>query len=231
MEQMELRAHSRKLVGKKVRFLRRQGITPVHLFGHNIESLALQCDTGQLEQLLMRAGRTELVGLKLDGAKKLRSAVVREVKRDALSGGLVHVDFYQVSMEEKIKVEVPIVLVGEAPALKSKGYILSHELDSLHIECLPDRIPASVQVDTSSLAEEGQGIHVQDIVLGEGITVLDDPEHVIVKVSVLRIEKIEVVEKVAEVAEVAVEAAEGAPSPEGESKEEKRGKGERPTNR
>jgi hypothetical protein len=101
----------------------------------------------------------------------------------------------------------------------------------LHIECLPDRIPASVQVDTSSLAEEGQGIHVQDIVLGEGITVLDDPEHVIVKVSVLRIEKIEVVEKVAEVAEVAVEAAEGAPSPEGESKEEKRGKGERPTNR
>jgi large subunit ribosomal protein L25 len=228
MEQMELRAHSRKLVGKKVRFLRRQGITPVHLFGHNIESLALQCDTGQLEQLLMRARRTKLVGLKLDGAKKLRSAVVREVERNALSGGLVHVDFYQVSMEEKIKVEVPIVLVGEAPALMSKGNILSHELDTLHIECLPDRIPASVQVDVSSLAEEDQGIHVQDIALGEGITVLDDPEHVIVKVSVLHIEKIEVVEKVAE---VAVEAAEGTPSPEGESKEEERSKGDWPTNR
>ena len=220
MEQMELRAHTRKLMGKKARFLRRQGVTPVHLFGRNVESLSLQCDTGQLEQLLVRAGRTKLVGLKLDGAKKLRSAVVREVQRDPLSGGLVHVDFYQVSMEEKIKVEVPIVLVGEAPALKSKGNILSHELNSLHIECLPDRIPSIVEVDVSSLAEEDQSIHVQDIVLGEGIAVLDDPEHVVVKVSVLHIEKMEEVEKVAE---VVAEGAEEAPSPEEESKEGEQG--------
>lgn len=219
MEQMELRAHTRKLMGKKARFLRRQGLTPVHLFGHDIESLSLQCDTGQLEQLMVLAGRTKLVGLKLDGAKKLRSAVVREVQRDPLSGGLVHVDFYQVSMEEKIKVEVPIVLVGEAPALKSKGNILSHELNILHIECLPDRIPSIVEVDVSSLAEEDQSIHVQDIVLGEGIAVLDDPEHVVVKVSVLHIEKVEEVEKVAE---VVAEGAEEAPSPEQESKEGKK---------
>jgi large subunit ribosomal protein L25 len=175
----------------------------------------------------VRAGRTKLVGLKLDGARKLRSAVVREVQRDPLSDGLVHVDFYQVSMEEKIKVEVPVVLVGEAPALKSKGNILSHELNSLHIECLPDRIPSIVEVDVSSLAEEDQSIHVQDIVLGEGIAVLDDPEHVVVKVSVLHIEKIEEVEKVAEVvaegAEVVAEGAEEAPSPEEESKEGKQG--------
>jgi len=216
MEQMELRAHTRKLMGKKSRFLRRQGVTPVHLFGRNVESLSLQCDTAQLEQLLVRAGRTKLIGLKLDGARKLRSAVVREVQRDPLSDGLVHVDFYQVSMEEKIKVEVPIVLVGEAPALKSKGNILSHELNSLHIECLPDRIPSTVEVDVSSLAEEDQSIHVKDIALGEGIAVLDDPEHVVVKVSVLHIEKIEEVEKVAE---VVAEGAEEAPSPEEEPKE------------
>lgn len=223
MEQMELRAHSRKLTGKKARFLRRQGITPVHLFGHDTESLSLQCDAGQLEQLLMQAGMTKLVGLKLDGAKKLRSAVVREVQRDPLSGQLVHVDFYQVSMEEKIKVEVPIVLAGEAPAFKSKGSYLAHELDSLQIECLPDRIPSSVVVDVSSLAEEDQSIHVKDIVLGEGISVLTDPEHVVVKVTALHIEKVE--EKVVEAeveaaAEVEGEAPEEAPPAEGESKEE-----------
>ncbi|OGO08240.1 MAG: hypothetical protein A2Y61_08030 [Chloroflexi bacterium RBG_13_60_13] len=224
MQQLELRVHGRKLAGKKARFLRRQGITPVHLFGHNVESLALQCDAGQLEQLLGQAGMTKLVTLKLDGARKPRSVVVRGVQRDSLSGQLVHVDFYQVSMEEKIKVEVPIVLTGEAPALKTKGNYLAHDLDTLHIECLPDRIPASVEVDVSSLAEEDQSIHVSDIAMGEGISVLTDPEHVIVKVAVLRIEKVEV--KVAEAeAEAAVEGeagaegAEGAPSTEEQSKE------------
>lgn len=217
MQQLELRAHGRKLMGKKVRFLRRQGITPVHLFGHNVESLALQCDAGQLEQLLGQAGMTKLVTLKLDGARKPRSAVVRGVERDPLSGRLVHVDFYQVSMEEKIKVEVPVVLTGEAPALKTKGNYLAHELDTLHIECLPDRIPGTVEVDVSSLAEEDQSIYVSDLALGEGITVLTDPEHVVVKVGVLRIEKIE--EKVA-VAEAEVEAgAEGEAPEEGAAAE------------
>lgn len=226
MEQLELRAHGRKLMGKKARFLRRQGIMPVHLFGHNVESLALQCDAGQLEQLLGQAGMTKLVTLKLDGARKPRSAVVRGVERDPLSGRLVHVDFYQVSMEEKIKVEVPVVLTGEAPALKTKGNYLAHELDTLHIECLPDRIPGTVEVDVSSLSEEDQSIHVSDLVLGEGITVLTDPEHVVVKVGVLRIEKVEVkvVEAVAAVegeagAEAGAEAPGEGAAAEKESKE------------
>ncbi len=223
MQQLEVRAHGRKLTGKKARFLRRQGITPVHLFGHNVESLALQCDAGQLEQLLGQAGMTKLVTLKLDGARKPRSAVVRGVQRDPLSGHLVHVDFYQVSMEEKIKVEVPVVLTGEAPALKTKGNYVAQELDTLHIECLPDRIPGSVEVDVSSLAEEDQAIHVSDLALGEGITVLTDPEHVVVKVAVLRIEKVEVkvVEAEAEVeAGAEGEAPEEGPETEKESKEE-----------
>lgn len=224
---MELRVHGRKLMGKKARFLRRQGVTPVHLFGHNVESLALQCDVAQLEQLLGQAGMTKLVTLKLDGARKPRSAVVRGVQRDPLSGQLIHVDFYQVSMEEKLKVEVPILLTGEAPALKTKGHYLAHELDTLHIECLPDRIPSSVEVDVSSLAEEDQSIHVRDIAMGEGIAVLTDSEHVVVKVAVLRIEKVEV--KVAEAeaeveaeagAEAGAEGAEEAPSAEKGSKEE-----------
>jgi len=222
MQQLELRAHGRKLVGKKARFLRRQGITPVHLFGHNVESLALQCDAGQLEQLLGLAGMTKLVTLKLDGARKPRSAVVRGVQRDPLSGSLVHVDFYQVSMEQKIKVEVPIILTGDAPALKTKGNYLAHELDTLHIECLPDRIPGTVEVDVSSLSEEDQSVHVSDLALGEGITVLTDPEHVVVKVAVLHIEKVEVKVAEGEVeagAEAGVEAPEEASATEKESKE------------
>ena len=221
MEQVELRATGRKLLGKKVRFLRRQGITPVHLFGHDTEPLALQCDTTQLEHVLTHSGKTRLIGLKLDRAKKLRSVVVREVQKHPLSGEIIHVDFYQVSMTEKIKVDVPITLIGEAPALRLKGTMLVRELSRLNVECLPDSIPANVQVDISSLAEEDQSIHVKDISLDEGITVLDDPEHVIVRVALLAIEKVEKVEKVVEAEAVTEGTAEAAPTPVEEAKEKK----------
>ena len=219
MEQIELQASDREIQGRKVRFLRRQGIIPVHLFGHNIESVALQCDAAQLQRVLAQAGKTRLINLKLDKAKRPRNVVVREIQRDLLTGGLLHVDFYQVRMAEKIKVEVPIVPVGEAPALKLKENMLLQGLNNLTIECLPDKIPASIEVDLNSLTEVEQAIHVRDITLGEGFAILNDPEHVVVKISLRRVEKVEeVVEKVE--VEEAVEAPEAAQLPEEQSKEE-----------
>ena len=96
----------------------------MHLFGHGIESVALQCDVAQLQQVIAEAGKTKIISLKLDKAKKPRNVMVREIQRSPLTGELLHVDFYQVRMEEKIQVAVPIVLVGEAPALKSKDLVL-----------------------------------------------------------------------------------------------------------
>ena len=210
MEQIELLVTTREVLGKKVGALRRQGIIPAHLFGRDIESVALQCDTAQLQRVLAQAGKTRLISLRLDKARKPRNVLVREIQRDLITGSLLHVDFYQVGMAAEIKVEVPIVLVGEAPALKSKGNILMQELSSLAIGCLPGEIPASVEVDLSALTEAGQAIHVKDIMLGEGITVFSDPEHMVLKINVLPIEKVE---------EVA-EAPEAAQLPEEEPKEE-----------
>jgi len=215
---MELKATTREILGKKVRFLRREGIIPVHLFGHGIESAALQCDAAELQHILAEAGKTRLIGLKLDKARKPRNVLVRETQRDPRTGKLLHVDFYQVRMAEKMKVEVPIVLVGEAPALKAKGNMLMQELNSLDIECLPEDIPANVELDLSILTESEQAIHVQDIILGEGISILNDPEHIVVRISVLPTEKVEVEEE--EVAEVSEEVSEGEQLPEGEPKEE-----------
>jgi large subunit ribosomal protein L25 len=215
MDKIELEVTNREILGKKVRHLRRQGITPVHLFGHGIKSLALQCDTGELEQVLAQAGHTGLIGLKLDKEKKPRPVVVREFDRDWRKGKLLHVDFYQVKMEEKIRLEVPIVLVGEAPALKSKDNMLEHELEALTVECLPAKIPASVEVDISSFTEPGQAIRVRDISLDKDITVLNDLELVVVKISFRPVEKVE--EEVVEEVEEAVEeeeAVEGAGAPE-----------------
>jgi large subunit ribosomal protein L25 len=212
-------------MGKKSRFLRRQGITPVHLFGYDTEPLSLQCETVLLKQVLKTAGKTKLVGLRVDKHKKPRNVVVREVQKNALSGELVHVDFFQVSMEEKMKVEVPVVLVGEAPALKSKTNMMVHELAAVEIECLPDRIPESIQVDISGLVEDDQSIQVKDLVLGEGVVALSNPEQVIARIAPLKIEKVEEKPVVAEAVAEGAEGAEAAPAAEGAPGEGKESKG------
>jgi len=215
MDEIELKVTKREILGKKVRFLRRQGITPVHLFGHGIESQALQCDTVKLQQVLAKAGKTKLINLRIDGEKRARSVIVREVEIELPRRGLVHVDFYQVKKAEEMKVEVPVVLVGEAPALKLRENTLLQELDTLSVECLPTKIPASVELDISSLTESDQVLRVKDIEMEKGVTVLNDPEVVVAKISARRVEEV-----VEEVVEEAVEAPEEAPPPEEEPKEE-----------
>ena len=207
MEEIELLANTREVLGKKVRFLRREGNTPVHLFGHSIASEALQCDTARLQRVLAQAGKTRLIGLKLDKAKNPRNVVVREVQKEPLTRELLHVDFYQVSMAEKMRVDVPIVPVGKAPALKLKENFVIQELTSLAIECLPDEIPNSIELDMSSLTEAEQTIFVKDITLDEGLTVLNNPEQLVVKISARH-----AVEEVVE--EEKVEAPEEAALPE-----------------
>lgn len=214
MDQIELKVTRRETLGKKVRFLRREGVTPVHLFGHGIESLALQCDTDLLQQVLAEAGKTKLISLKLSGEKKPRMAIVRGVQAELLKPGLLHVDFYQVKTEEAVKVEVPIVLVGEAPALKVKENALLQDFDTLSVECLPAKIPATIELDVSSLAEPNQVLRVNDLELGKDVTVINDPEQVVARISVRRMEKIEE-EIIAEeaVPEEEAEAAEAAEAP------------------
>ena len=216
MDQTELKATKREILGKKVRLLRRQGITPVHLFGHGIESVALQCDTAELQQALAKTGRTGLISLKLDGEKRPRTVVLREVQVKPRTGKSLHVDFFQVKMGEEVKVDVPIILVGEAPALKSKENMLVQELNTLAIECLPAKIPSDIELDLSSLTEPEQTVRVKDIELDKEITILNDPQLAVIRIRSRPVEKIE--EPV--VAEEAVEAAEAAPLPEQESKEE-----------
>ena len=191
MDQIELKVTKREILGKKVRFLRRQGITPVHLFGHGIESRALQCDTAKLQQVLAEAGKTKLINLKLDNEKKPKVVIVREVQAELPKPGLLHVDFYQVKTAEKVNVEVPIALVGEAPALKLKENTLVQELDTLTVECLPARIPSSVELDISSLSESDQVLRVKDIGLEKGITILNDPELAVAGISSQRVGKVE----------------------------------------
>ena len=212
MDQIELTVSNREILGKKVRFLRRQGITPAHLFGHGIESMALQCDTVGLRHVLAEAGKTRLINLKVDSEKKSHTAMVREVQLEPRTGEIIHVDFYQVQMAEAIKVEVPIILIGEAPALKQKENMLVHELSTLTVECLPAKIPDSIEVDITSLTEADQAVRVKDIKLDEGVSILHDPEVFLARISSRPREEVEeaVEEEVVEAPEVAAAGEEPA---------------------
>ncbi|MEE9366164.1 MAG: 50S ribosomal protein L25 [Dehalococcoidales bacterium] len=219
MEDLKLKATHRMVLGKKTRFLRRKGITPAHLYGHNVKSAALQCDTDILRDLIAHAGRTRLINLEIDGEKP-KSVFVREIQRDAISRELLHVDFYQVKRTEKIAVDVPIVLVGEAPAMKFKGRMIVHGINSLSIECLPTDVPPQIEIDITQLEEVEQAVNVKDIVLNPEITVHADPAQLVVKISEVAVkEEVEEVPAVEEEEEAVAEEAAGAPAEEEKAEE------------
>ena len=209
MEDVTLQAKPRTVLGKKCKALRRQGVTPVHLYGPGVSSLALQCDTAELKHVLARAGKTALVDLKIGGTRKPAKVLVRDVSRYYTD--LVHVDFFQVKLTEKITVDVPVVLSGEAPAAKVAEAIVLQNLTSIAVECLPTDIPDKIEVDLSTLEEVDQAILVKDLELGKGVVSLTDPDQMVVKVAVqvMRVE-----EEVAPAEEAVEEGEEKAEEPE-----------------
>jgi large subunit ribosomal protein L25 len=149
------------------------------------------------------------------------NVIIRDVQRNPMTGEPVHVDFYQVRMTEKLKAEVPLVFVGEAPASKLKNVSLLHAMNTLQIEALPDDLPHNIEVDISSLAVPEQALHVKDIKVSDKITILTDADQMIIKVSEVR----KVVEEVAPTAaegEEAAAAEEGGEEAAAPAKEEKK---------
>ena len=211
MATFELKATKRHIAGKKVQALRRQGITPAHLFGPGVESLAIQCDTPALKNVLVDAGHTQLVSLKLGHEHHPRTVMIREVQIDNFKGGVLHVDFYQVNLAEAIRVNVPIVLIGESAAAKMKGNSLVQELNDLTVQCLPANIPSKIEVDVTPLVAADQMIRIKDLQVIPDVTIVNEPGVVVARIAVevIEVEQPKVVAEEAEVTEEGAEAAEG----------------------
>jgi len=180
-ERLELRARRRQVFGKAVKRLRRQGITPANIYGHGIPSVAIEVATQDIMRLLRRAGRHEMVYVVLDGEEP-RPCFIKDIQQDPITDELLHVDFYQVSLTEKVRLEVPLHLVGEAPAVKELGATLLQTLETVTLEGLPTAIPPFIEVDVSTLREPGQAIHVGDLQAPPGVAILTDPEQVVAQV-------------------------------------------------
>jgi large subunit ribosomal protein L25 len=211
MDRITLDANQRTVLGKKVRFMRRNGIIPINVFGHNVASAALESNEAALERALARAGTNALLTLQVAGSDEGRPVLIRGYQRRATTGKLLHVDLYQVSMTEKIRTEVPLVLVGAAPGL-SMGGLLFKNLDAVEIECLPGDLVSAIEVDISGLAEINQAILASDLKVAATVTILTNPETLIVKIVAPEKEE-EAEAPAAEVApEAGAEVAEATPT-------------------
>jgi large subunit ribosomal protein L25 len=224
MKRLELEVLKREVKGKKVRFLRRGGLIPCNIYGHGIESQPVQVEARKLGQIIAKAGGTDLIALKMGGTDTPGMVLIRDVQRNPMTGEPIHVDFYQVNMAEKLTADVPLVFTGTAPAMKLKNVSLLHAMTSLQIEALPDDLPHSIEVDISSLALPEQSIHVKDLTVSSKITILTDPDQMLIKVAEVRkvVEEVPAVEAPAEGEEEAAEAAAEGEEAATEEKPEKK---------
>jgi large subunit ribosomal protein L25 len=178
MEKEVLKASRRQVIGKQVRALRRAGQIPAVIYGHNVEPIVISLDGHVATRLLNRLTASTLVTIDLDG--KEYPTLVRERQRHPIKGYFVHVDFLAVSTTEKLRANVGIVVTGASPAVKDFNAVLVTGLSELEVECFPQDLPERVVVDISALVKIGDGIHVRDVVLSDKVTILDEPEEMII---------------------------------------------------
>ena len=207
---MQLNASIRQPLGKRSRRLLREGKLPAIVYGHNTQPTPLTLDQLEFQKVFGKSGRTHLVDLAFDG--RTEKVLVREIQTHPRRLGPIHVDFYQVNLQEKIEVEVPVHLAGESPIVKQGDADILHAMHSVRVECLPSDIPEEFVVDITPLEEIDAEVRVSGLSVPQGVTVLDDPEQLVVKIVPKR--ELQVEEEVP-AAEAAV-PAEGEAAAEGE---------------
>ena len=178
MEKYVLEAEKRDIIGKKVKALRREGKLPAIIYGQDIEPMPITLDNKQVIQTLKVIGANTLVTIKLGKEEFL--ALVRDIQREVIRRDLLHLDFQAVSLDEKITSSVPVVTVGESVAVKEFDALLITSLDELQIEAKAKDLPDTIAVDISSLLEIGDNILVQDIEISGEVTLLHDPEEIVI---------------------------------------------------
>lgn len=225
MEEILLTAQPRSVIGKQVNAMRRGGNVPAVLYGKQLDPVNLQIDEKTLKLVVAKAGRNRLIKLTIDSAAP-RLVLAREVQRNSLSGRIVHVDFHQVSMTEKISTDVPLVLVGTSPAVTRGEGLLIHGIATVRIRVLPTELISQIEVDVTSLESLNQSLFVKNLKVGDNILVLTPGEEMVAKVVPVKEEVIAVEAPVA-ITEVEVikkgkieeEGAEGeTPAAGGEAK-------------
>jgi large subunit ribosomal protein L25 len=232
---IELNAEPRTIMGRKVKALRQTGHIPAVLYGKGQEPLSLQVPAKSFSKTLKKAGESTLVYLNVDG--QAYPTIIHDVARDAGTDEIIHADFYKVNLSEKIKTKVPVVFIGESPAVVEKKGIFVRNVNELEVEALPQDLPHEISIDISKLADFSDQILLKDIDLGPKVEIQGNPDDIIALVQEplseeqlkammegdqKTVEEVEVIKPEKPEGEEAVEGGETAPvaEPEAEAKKE-----------
>jgi large subunit ribosomal protein L25 len=187
MEKMMLKAQLRTELGKEgCQRLRNQGIIPAVVYKKEQQTLSLGISAKDMFQILhTSAGENVIITLEIatedKGSVQEKTVIVKELQYHPIKGDILHIDFHEISLTEKIKVDIPIETKGEPAGVKSDGGILDHPIKELSIECLPSNIPEKIYVQVGNM-KIGDSIRVRDLEIPSGVTVLDDLEQTVVSV-------------------------------------------------
>lgn len=179
-DQITLDAQDRHAFGHRNGALRRAGITPLHVYGHGEDSLSLQAGSHDVTTTLARAGRTTPLIVRVGDAEHF--VMVREVQRHPVTAQLLHVDLIRISRTEKLRVQVPVHVEGEAPAARGEGLSLSHDLYEVEVEALPLDIPSGFTIDVSSMEASDAVIRVGSLTMPPNVDLVTDPETPIARI-------------------------------------------------
>jgi large subunit ribosomal protein L25 len=208
MDVATVKLDRRTVTGKKVKQLRRQGLIPVHVYGAGIEPANLQVDDRTLNRLLLQIGSNIPVSVVYEDQDEENICFVREVQRNPVTESVIHVDFLKVDVSRTVSTEVPLAIIGIAPAVTQMAGTLLQNVQSLLIEALPMDMPAEVPLDVSGLVDFDASVSVRDVQVPGNVIVLNDPDDVIARVAPPRLE-VEIAEEDAEIDGLAEEGEEG----------------------
>lgn len=220
MEKILLEAKTRNILGKKVKKIRAQGQIPAVLYGHDVSTQPLSINLIQFNQIYKKAGMSSLVDIQIDNDKSFK-VLLHEPQRDPCTNAITHADIYRVKMTEKIKTEIPLQFIGEAPAVSELEGNLIINKDNVEVECLPDALVPHIEVDLSTIKTFDDMIHISDIKAPEKMEILNDPDEVVATVSAPRSEEEIEAELTDTTEEEKAAVAELSETPETEATEEK----------
>lgn len=210
MEKHTLSAQKRTVVGRKVKTLRHDGLLPATLYGKGVASQNLQVATKELVAIVEETGGTGLIELTVEG--KTVPVLLHNIQRHPVTHHILHTDFFQVNLKEKIHTTVPISTRGESPAVRDKIATLLNLMTEVEVEALPADIPEHIAVDISSLTEVDQTMKIKQLTAPSGVKFLTEGEQDVVKLAPLVSKEAEQMAK-EEAAAAAAVPAEGEQAP------------------
>lgn len=218
---MKLAATKREITGRKVKNLRAEGFVPAAIFGPSTPSMSISVNAKEFAKVFGKQGYNKFIELDIEGESKPIRTLVKNVTIHPLKDYFIDISLYAVDEGKKIKVEVPVEIVGESPAVKQKIGFLVTPLDSISVYTLPKDLPDSFVVDISEMVQPGDSILIRDLDLPEGVEYdsgVDDSSAVVFIAAPQK----EIVEEEPEVEDEEGEEGEGEGGEEGASEGEEK---------